>query len=86
MEGGFDDFLSLNKQLGTLGLSLKQIPGGSKKIFGLCHISKSKSLPPSHLWEFRLPVTALALSAHGPFGPARFARGLDNQCEKKLFF
>ena len=27
----------------------------------------SKSLPPSHLWEFRLPVTALAL----------FARGLD---------
>ena len=40
MEGGFDDFLSLNKQLGTLGLSLKQIPGGSKKIFGLRHISK----------------------------------------------
>merc|ERR1711884_572722 len=37
----------------------------------------SKSLPPSHLWEFRLPVTALALSARGPFGPARFARGLD---------
>ena len=29
-----------------------------------------------------LPVTALALSAHGPFGPARFARGLD----KKLFY
>ena len=40
MEGSFDDFLSLNKQLGTLGLSLKQIPGGSKKILGLCHISK----------------------------------------------
>ena len=29
------------------------------------------------LWEFRLPVKALALSAHRPFGPARFARGLD---------
>ena len=28
------------------------------------------------LWEFRLPVTALALSARRPFGPARFARGL----------
>ena len=27
-----------------------------------------------------LPVTALALSAHGPFGPARFARGLDKKC------
>ena len=27
MEGGFDDFLSLNNQLATLGLSLKQIPG-----------------------------------------------------------
>merc|ERR1711954_214159 len=39
----------------------------------------SKSLPPSHLWEFRLPVTALALSARRPFGPARFARGLDKE-------
>ena len=27
MEGGFDDFLSLNNQLATLGLSLKLIPG-----------------------------------------------------------
>ena len=26
----------------------------------------------------RLPVTALALSARRPFGPARFVRGLDN--------
>ena len=33
----------------------------------------------SHLWEFRLPVTALALSARRPFGPAGFARGLDKQ-------
>ena len=39
-----------------------------------------KSLPPPHsaLWGHRLPVTALALSARRPFGPARFARGLDN--------
>ena len=28
------------------------------------------------LWGHRLPVTALALSASRPFGPARFARGL----------
>jgi len=33
MEGGFDDFLSLNKQLGTLGLSLKQIPGDGNCLF-----------------------------------------------------
>ena len=32
---------------------------------------------PTPLWGHRLPVTALALSARGPFGPARFARGLD---------
>ena len=30
------------------------------------------------LWGHRLPVTALALSARRPFGPARFARRLDN--------
>ena len=30
------------------------------------------------LWGHRLPVTALALSARRSFGPARFARGLDN--------
>ena len=33
---------------------------------------------PTPLWGHRLPVTALALSARRPFGPARFARGLDN--------
>ena len=33
---------------------------------------------PLPLWEFRLPVKALALSAHRPFGTAPFARGLDN--------
>ena len=33
---------------------------------------------PLPLWEFRLPVKALALSARRPFGPARFARGLQN--------
>ena len=32
---------------------------------------------PTPLWGHRLPVTALALSARRPFGPARFARGLD---------
>ena len=35
---------------------------------------KSSPLP---LWEFRLPVKALALSARRPFGPADFARRLD---------
>ena len=29
-------------------------------------------------WGHRLPITALALSARRPFGPACFARGLDN--------
>ena len=29
-----------------------------------------------------LTVTALALSARRPFGPARFARGLDKQCTR----
>ena len=29
------------------------------------------------LWGHRLPVKALALSARRPFGPVRFARGLD---------
>jgi len=33
MEGGFDDFLSLNNQLATLGLSLKQIPGDGNCLF-----------------------------------------------------
>ena len=37
-------------------------------------VKKSSPLP---LWEFRLPVKALALSARRPFRPARFARGLD---------
>ena len=37
-----------------------------------------KKSSPSPLWGHRLPVTALALSAGRPFGPARFARGLDN--------
>ena len=37
-----------------------------------------KKSSPSPLWEFRLPVTALALSARRPFGRARFVRGLDN--------
>ena len=27
----FDDFLSLNNQLGTMGLSLKQIPGAARE-------------------------------------------------------
>ena len=35
---------------------------------------KSSPLP---LWEFRLPVKALALSARRPFGSPCFARGLD---------
>ena len=39
-------------------------------------LKKSSPLP---LWEFRLPVKALALSALRPFGPARFARGLDEK-------
>ena len=38
-------------------------------------VKKSSPLP---LWEFRLPVKALALSGRRPFGPARFAHGLDN--------
>lgn len=33
MEGGFDDFFSLNNQLATLGLSLKQIPGDGNCLF-----------------------------------------------------
>ena len=37
---------------------------------------KKKLVDPS-LWGHRLPVTALALSARRPFGPAHFARGLD---------
>ena len=37
-----------------------------------------KKSSPSPLLGHRLPVTALALSARRPFGPARFARGLDN--------
>ena len=47
------------------------------------HFAKSlnsnflKGLTYSALWGHRQPVTALALSARGPFGPARFARGLD---------
>ena len=32
---------------------------------------------PFTLWGHRLQVTALALSARRPFGPVRFARGLD---------
>ena len=40
-------------------------------------VDLSKSLPPSSLWGHRLPVTALALSARRPFGPTRFARGLE---------
>ena len=39
-------------------------------------VKKSSPLP---LWGYRLPVTALALSARRPFGPAGFARGLDRQ-------
>ena len=38
------------------------------------------------LWEFRLPVKALALSARRPFGPARFARGLDKYKWYKYYY
>ena len=37
-------------------------------------VKKSSLLP---LWEFCLPVKALALSARRPFRPSRFAHGLD---------
>ena len=40
---------------------------------------RAKKSYPTPLWGHRLPVTALALSARRPFGPARFARGLDNK-------
>merc|ERR1711873_361505 len=42
-------------------------------------LTAQKVFPPPHLWKFRLPVTALVLSARRPFGPARFARGLDKR-------
>ena len=38
---------------------------------------RAKKSYPTPLWGHRLPVTALALSARRPFGPARFARWLD---------
>ena len=38
---------------------------------------RAENSSPTPLWGHRLPVTALALSARRPFGPARFARGLD---------
>ena len=38
-----------------------------------------KKPSPFLLWGHCLPVTALALSARKPFGPVRFARGLDNK-------
>ena len=41
MEGGFDDFFSLNNQLATLGLSLKQIPGRDWKKF---HININRNV------------------------------------------
>ena len=47
-------------------------------------LTAQKVFPHSHLWEFCLPVTALALSARRPFGPARFARGLDNKQKIRL--
>ena len=37
----------------------------------------AKKSSPTPLWGHRLQVTALALSARRPFGPARFARGPD---------
>ena len=35
------------------------------------------------MWDYCLPVTALALSARRPFGPAGFRRRLDNDVHDK---
>ena len=40
---------------------------------------RAKKSSPTPMWGHRQPVTALALSASRPFGPAGFARGLDKQ-------
>ena len=62
-----------------LKLARKKVPqsarlsagGGMQKLKGQCPNAPCVNLSGASL-------TALALSAHGPFGPTRFARGLDN--------
>ena len=69
----------------TLGVSSVLAPSDllcdflfpSYAVFVRGPVQRAKKSYPTPLWGHRLPVTALALSARRPFGPARFARGLD---------